>query len=506
MRNPSPAPDSARRGWSLVKPSLADLFFPVLLLAAFARLQSWQALLADGDTGWHIRTGDFILQTRTVPLHDFFSFSRPGQPWFAWEWLSDVVFALLYRWRGLEAVAAFSAVVLCLSAVCLLRWLLRRGAGLWIALPVALAAVSASSIHYLARPHIFSLLFVTLTLWLLDEDRRRRGPLVWILVPAAALWANFHGGFVCGLAILGLLAAVCALERNRPDFQRYASLAALCSAATLLNPYGWHLHQHILAYLRSSWILDNVQEFQSPRIRAENMQVFAVLLLFGVALVSRAFARRQWFEGLLVLAWAFAALRSARHVPLYAVAAAPLIAQELAAWWSRSARRLPARSAVRTGIGGLVVPIGPALARTLRRPHPLGAVPGIRQVAAHRSLDSRAGRPGLVDGASPAGTGGLSPSHISRRGRGAESRPASPPGRHASHPDLRSMGRLSDFSPLSAAARVLRRAQRFLRPRGRHGLPVAALGGARMAPGAGTLPLRDRAPAARLAARRGARE
>jgi len=347
MRNPSPAPDSARRGWSLVKPSLADLFFPVLLLAAFARLQSWQALLADGDTGWHIRTGDFILQTRTVPLHDFFSFSRPGQPWFAWEWLSDVVFALLYRWRGLEAVAAFSAVVLCLSAVCLLRWLLRRGAGLWIALPVALAAVSASSIHYLARPHIFSLLFVTLTLWLLDEDRRRRGPLVWILVPAAALWANFHGGFVCGLAILGLLAAVCALERNRPDFQRYASLAALCSAATLLNPYGWHLHQHILAYLRSSWILDNVQEFQSPRIRAENMQVFAVLLLFGVALVSRAFARRQWFEGLLVLAWAFAALRSARHVPLYAVAAAPLIAQELAAWWSRSARRLPARSAVR---------------------------------------------------------------------------------------------------------------------------------------------------------------
>ena len=244
-------------------------------------------------------------------------------------------------------MAGFSAAVLCLSAVCLLLWLLRRGAGLWIAFPLVLAAVSASSIHYLARPHIFSLLLATWMLWLLDEDRRRAGPLVWILVPLSALWANLHGGFVCGLAIVALLAAICGLERNRPACQRYATLAALCSAATVLNPYGWHLHRHILAYLSSSWIQDNVQEFQSPHIRAENMQVFAVLLLCGVALVSRAFARKQWFEGVLVLAWGFAALRSARHVPLYAVAAAPLIAQECAAWWARAAERHPARSAVR---------------------------------------------------------------------------------------------------------------------------------------------------------------
>src|SRR5260370_21340943 len=88
MRNSSPRSDSSRRGWSLAKPSLADLFFPVFLLAAFGPLRAWQGLLADGDTGWHIRTGDFILETGRVPFRDLFSFSRPGQPWFAWECLA----------------------------------------------------------------------------------------------------------------------------------------------------------------------------------------------------------------------------------------------------------------------------------------------------------------------------------------------------------------------------------------------------------------------------------
>ena len=332
---------------ALLKPSLVDLFFGVLMLAAFSRTKAWQSLLVDGDTGWHIRTGDYILETGRVPLQDLFSFSRTGQPWFAWEWLADVIVALLHRWRGLEAVAGFSACVLCLSAVFLMCWLLRRGVGLWIAVAVVLATVSESSMHSLARPHIFSLLFVTLALWVLDEDRRRTGPLIWMLVPLSALWANLHAGFVSWLAILGLLVALSGMARRWASLRRYGALFGLCSAATLLNPYGWGLHRHIIRYLGSSWILDHVQEFQSPRIRSESMMVFALLLLLGVSLASRSIARDQWFEGVLVLAWAFAALRSARHIPLYGIAAAPLIASECAAAWSRLAAGRPARSAIR---------------------------------------------------------------------------------------------------------------------------------------------------------------
>ena len=72
--------------------------------------------------------------------------------------------------------------------------------------------------------------------------------------------------------------------------------------------------------------------------------VFAILLLAGTALVSRAFSRRQYFEGALALLWGFAALRSARHIPFYAISAAPLLASEASLAWRRIAQRAPARA------------------------------------------------------------------------------------------------------------------------------------------------------------------
>jgi hypothetical protein len=86
-----------------------------------------------------------------------------------------------------------------------------------------------------------------------------------------------------------------------------------------------------------------VQEFQSPRIRSEGMIVFAVFLLAAVALASRA----DRFEALLILVWGFLALRSARHVPFFAIAAAPVLAEGCAAYWVRLASRAGARSPLR---------------------------------------------------------------------------------------------------------------------------------------------------------------
>ncbi|MEO8369847.1 MAG: hypothetical protein ABI806_11655, partial [Candidatus Solibacter sp.] len=180
-------------------PSLLDVFFCALLFGVFLQPQGVGSLLSDGDTGWHIRTGQLVLQTGSIPQTDPFSFSLPRKTWFAWEWLADVIFALLWQWRGLAGVTAFSGCILGLAATAMLARLLREGSGLWIGLAVALAAVSASSVHYLARPHAFSILFYTLALWVVVEDRERNGPTLWATVPLTALWVNLHGGFVAWL-------------------------------------------------------------------------------------------------------------------------------------------------------------------------------------------------------------------------------------------------------------------------------------------------------------------
>ena len=90
-------------------PSCSDCFFIALIVWLFVWDPSgWESLLGDGDTGWHIRTGQYILRTHSVPTHDLFSFSRPGAPWFAWEWLTDVIYALCFPTRRAEGDRAGS--------------------------------------------------------------------------------------------------------------------------------------------------------------------------------------------------------------------------------------------------------------------------------------------------------------------------------------------------------------------------------------------------------------
>src|SRR5271154_1014242 len=102
-------------------PSLADLAFVMPVIYIFVKLSGARTLLGDGDTGWHVRTGEWILAHHQVPYKDFFSFSRPGAPWFAWEWLWDVLFALLHDRWGLAAVVLASIVVICFTNLALFQ-------------------------------------------------------------------------------------------------------------------------------------------------------------------------------------------------------------------------------------------------------------------------------------------------------------------------------------------------------------------------------------------------
>ena len=280
MTAPQTAVSNPPRKESWLAPSLADFFIVVMLVLLFAASTGgWTGLLNDGDTGWHIRTGEWILRTHTVPRADPFSFSRPGAPWFAWEWLADVIFAAGYAQQGLKGVVLIAALLILSSILILFRYLLWRGAGIALALGLAILAADASQVHYLARPHLFTLVLMPVSLWLLEADRRRRRRAVWWLVPLAGLWANLHGGFLALIGVLGLWSAGRAAEdwavggrgKALAGFGRHALLTAACVAATLVNPFGYRLYTHVLPYVRSEWIARNVDEFQPPGFRSEGM-------------------------------------------------------------------------------------------------------------------------------------------------------------------------------------------------------------------------------------------
>lgn len=322
-------------------PSFADLQFLSVILWLFAvGTAGWAQLLMDCDAGWHIRTGEWILANRAVPQVDMFSFSRPGEPWFAWEWGAEVIYGGLHLLGGLRAVVLFAAVLVAVFGALVFRRAVWHGANLFIALPLVLLCVGATTVHILARPHLWTLVLFALSLFLLETDRRTPSRRVWWLVPLTVWWVNVHGGWAALIATLGIYAAGSAVETwlEKGNWRvplRYLALMGACLAATLVNPFTWRLHVHVFHYLQASWIKNLVAEFQSPSFRSENMLQFEILLMAGLIASGYYLMRRRFVEPLLMLFWAHSSLVSARHLPLYCAVAAPLVAGLLAEFWRK---------------------------------------------------------------------------------------------------------------------------------------------------------------------------
>ena len=308
-------------------PSTSDLIF-VLLLGAFAAGPLGQKLLGDAGIGWHIRTGQLILQTGAVPRADPFSATMGGQPWYAWEWLYDILVGWFERIAGLNAVVFANALVIAATFALVFRRMIARGTGLIVAVGLVLLAVFASSIHFLARPHVVSWLLTLAFFEILREFELdgRAARLAWL--PAIMLvWVNIHGGFLVGLALIGLF-LVAAIpqaifggnrELRTGGVRRMKALAVattVCGVITFANPYGYRLHEHIYRYLTDRFLMDHIDEFLSPNFHGAAQKCFALLILITIAAVAIS-RRRICVSELLVIAFAvYSGLYSARNIPV----------------------------------------------------------------------------------------------------------------------------------------------------------------------------------------------
>ncbi|MDX1979040.1 MAG: hypothetical protein SFV51_02140 [Bryobacteraceae bacterium] len=316
-------------GRRLLTPSMADIFFVALILWLFVAGAGWQRLVLDGDTGVHIRVGDRVLSEGAAPKTDTFAYSREGEQWYAFEWLSGVVFSALHREWGLRGVALASGLVIAATITILLRFMIWSGANCLIALPLTFSATSALYLHFLARPHIFTQLFLVIAIWMIARDREQQSPAIWLLAPLTALWANLHAGFFILFACLGLLALGSILEMRWKAASRYSLVGLACLAASLINPYGAHLHSHLLETMSAGWLRDFSLEFRSPSFRNEYYLHFMVLLFLGLWVTGRLLERRHFADTLWIVFLAYCSLVSVRHVTLFTLAATPYIALRL---------------------------------------------------------------------------------------------------------------------------------------------------------------------------------
>lgn len=316
-----------------IAPYFGVLFFVMHVAAALGRAGFE---LKDPGVGWHLVAGRLVLERGAIPRVDEFSFTAESRPWIDYYWLFQTVSAWLERAGGLPLVSIAWILAYALIPFLLYRWMVRRGASplaIFLVLPLAHMVLLS---HAYARPHVLTYVFFVLVVGRLDDVTARRRPVasLWWLPLLAALWANLHGGFVSGLAAVGLVAAATGVRwlafRDRAD--RGVTLGlALCAAAmlvaTLANPYGWDLHRQAVEHLGAESTA-RFREFKSPNFRGglPAVRCFELMILAVVGLGALGRLRCTWPMLVLLLGTLHSALVSVRDMNLFAIVAAPVLA------------------------------------------------------------------------------------------------------------------------------------------------------------------------------------
>jgi hypothetical protein len=324
------------------------------------RVSLWSILLAavtytsaDPDLWGHVRFGLDILRSASIPHLDPYSFSA-DRAWINHEWAAEVITAAAFRAGGDAGL-----ILLKLSAVIAMLLLLdtalrREGAEAFIARDAiaAVAIIATMEQAHHVRPQLFSLLcFATLLSCLMAAGRGNRR---WLLaVPLLfAAWANLHGGWMVGGAVLAVWGGARALTGSRLDAVWYLLAAVSALGATLITPYGLELWRFLRdtvglgradivewqpvyalgwdAWVRWSAVLA-VGVLGVSATRRADIRVERIAVVGMVALASFMVARLLAFFALAVLFLFGAALARAYQRRLAARPAAPPAARHAVA-------------------------------------------------------------------------------------------------------------------------------------------------------------------------------
>jgi hypothetical protein len=374
--------------------------FPVAMagLLVVVTVCTVRGRLSDPDLWWHLKTGELIWRTHSIPHFDVFSFTAAGHPWTAQEWLSEVTIYGAYRWAGYSGLMAWLFVLA--AAIVLGGYLLCTvySGNVKVGFLGGMITWIFSTVGLAIRPHMLGFLILLCELLLLELGRKRDSRWFYALPPLFALWINVHSSFVIGFVILAVVLASAFLHvewglvvaepwpRQRGALgtksrRTLALAAALAVPALFFNPVGpkliWYpidvmFHQP----LNLRWIA----EWQPPDLGSARGLLLLITagLFVAVALIRSVKVR---LHELLVLAVLFYfAVRHIRMEFLFGILAAPILCRLLADTWDRyhpeRDRILPnaVLMAIAAGAVALAFPGSRALAEQVNKANPVNAL------------------------------------------------------------------------------------------------------------------------------------
>jgi hypothetical protein len=320
---------------SMGSPSRAAIEAAIVKLIRFACAVmvvgaiSWTTV--DPDLWGHLLSGRDVLVEGGLPEHDAYSFTSDREI-IDHEWLGQVLLFVAYDIGGSVGLVALKTSVV-VAAAGLMFVALRRSSlkSTQQDALILLALVTMLPRFHPARPQVFSLFLFALLLHVLTAvDRGERKKLVALPLLTAA-WANLHGGFLVGLAVLGVWTTV-RLYQETDALRRFALIGAAVAAvvATVLNPYGIGLWRFLWSTVGLQ--RPGINDWQ-PLYALGLVTIIPFVIFATTVMIAVAFARRRvdWLWAVIVGILGIAAVRVSRIDAFFAIAAVMLLGPSLGA-------------------------------------------------------------------------------------------------------------------------------------------------------------------------------
>ncbi len=293
--------------------------------------------LYDSDLGYHLRTGQWIVENLKFPSKEVFCYSVLNHAYLDIHWLYQVSLYLLYGLGGFRLISLLEIILL--FAIFFITWKRMEisESPPWVCVPFLAATLLACELRFQARPEILSWLFLSLDLLILELRAKRIKDLLIFLPFIQCLWANVEGLFPLGLGLIAVFSISSFFDIRGGD-RKLLGIFALSLLAGLVNPYlinGMLFPIQLLKTLGSSSVFDqSISEFQPPWTLARRFLFVPSLYLMAYELFSlcllvlflATFRQRKIQDWALAVSLFGLSATAMRNIPLFMLACSPLAA------------------------------------------------------------------------------------------------------------------------------------------------------------------------------------
>ena len=298
----------------------------------------------DPDLWWHLKMGQVIYVTHSIPTHDLFSYTARLHSIVPQEWLSELFIYCAYKiggYSGLMLLFCLLASALVVAGYVLCR---RYSGNAKVAFAGAMMIWFFGTIGFEIRPQMFSYILLVAELLLIHAGRTRN-PRWFLGLPVVFLiWINSHASFILGFAVactylissffefdLGVLLSHTWAPKQRRFFRWSLGLSV---AALFANPGGVKQVLYPFDTMMNMKILfANVQEWSPLNLtEARGLGLLAVFL--SVTLLIAAHKAEIYLDELMLLGMgSWLAIGHIRMLAIFGILAAPILSRQLANVW-----------------------------------------------------------------------------------------------------------------------------------------------------------------------------